>query len=226
MHKVKILLVEPVTHDVKRFIVEKPSGYTFIPGQATDVGLDQPGWENKVQPFSFTSLASDLVLEFNIKTYPVHLHPHHSGFTHQLHQLTAGDYLLLGDPYGTIAYHHPGVFIAAGAGITPFISIIKTLSATNQLAGHKLIFSNKTKQDIIYEKEWEALFPPSDRVFTLTREHLPGYASGRIDAALLHHHLADFAQFFYLCGPKQFVASLKSTLTDLGAASDSIIFEH
>ena len=55
-HVVKILSIEPVTHDVKHFKIEKPAGYSFIPGQATEVAIHKPGWENERRPFTFTSL--------------------------------------------------------------------------------------------------------------------------------------------------------------------------
>jgi ferredoxin-NADP reductase len=36
-HIVKITDAEYITHDVKRFVFEKPAGFEFIPGQAADV---------------------------------------------------------------------------------------------------------------------------------------------------------------------------------------------
>ena len=56
MHSVEILFTEFVTHNVKRFIVEKPEGYSFTPGQATDVAVDQPDWQDRTRPCTFTSL--------------------------------------------------------------------------------------------------------------------------------------------------------------------------
>lgn len=41
-HTVKILMTEFVTHDVKRLIVERPAGYDFTPGQATEVSINLP----------------------------------------------------------------------------------------------------------------------------------------------------------------------------------------
>ena len=43
-HVVKIIDVVQVTHDVKSFKVEKPSGYKYIPGQATEVSINRPGY--------------------------------------------------------------------------------------------------------------------------------------------------------------------------------------
>jgi hypothetical protein len=36
----KIISVESVTHDVKRFTIQKPEGFKFIPGQATEVSIN------------------------------------------------------------------------------------------------------------------------------------------------------------------------------------------
>ena len=75
MHQVKVLLTGFVTHDVTRYIVEKPPGYQFTPGQATKVAIDTDEWRNKKRSFTFTSLNEDLVLEFTIKSYPRDQHP-------------------------------------------------------------------------------------------------------------------------------------------------------
>ena len=55
-HKVKIKRIAKVTHDVKRFVVEKPEGYSFESGQATEVAVNKKGWESARRPFTFTSL--------------------------------------------------------------------------------------------------------------------------------------------------------------------------
>src|SRR5690606_26546769 len=96
-HNVKILSVEPVTHNVKRFRVEKPHGYTFIPGQATEVTVNKEGWRDKRNPFTFTSLNAWDALEFTIKIYD-----DHQGVTHQLGLLEPGDELILHDVWGAI----------------------------------------------------------------------------------------------------------------------------
>jgi ferredoxin-NADP reductase len=48
--------VEPVTHDVKRFTIQKPEGFKFIPGQATEVSINTPALKMKKATFTFTSL--------------------------------------------------------------------------------------------------------------------------------------------------------------------------
>jgi ferredoxin-NADP reductase len=46
-HIVKIVSVESVTHDVKRFTIQKPEGFKFIPGQATEVSINTPALKMK-----------------------------------------------------------------------------------------------------------------------------------------------------------------------------------
>ena len=55
-HIVKIISVENVTHDVKRFTIQKPAGYKFTPGQATEVSINTFALKNEKRPFTFTSL--------------------------------------------------------------------------------------------------------------------------------------------------------------------------
>jgi len=226
MHKVKILDIKPVTHNVKSYTVEKPAGYVYTPGQATDVAINLPGFKNKTHPFTFTSLNSDPNLEFIIKSYPVSQYPNHEGVTEKLAALPAGDELLIDDPWGTIQYKGPGVFIAGGAGITPFIAILRQLHKDNKINSNKLIFSNKTHKDIILEEELKKIFiNPYNLILTLTQEKSNNYGYGRIDKNFLQAHIQNFSQHFYVCGPKPMVADIKEVLSSLGANIDSIVFE-
>lgn len=226
MHKVKILLTEFVTHDVKRIITEKPKGYKFTPGQATEVTINKPKWKNERRPFTFTSLNDDLVLEFTIKGYAKAKYPNHDGMTEAIHKLVAGDELLIDDPWGTIKYKGPGVFIAGGAGLTPFIAILKELSRKDKLKGNKLIFSNKTAKDVIVENQLRAMFEKSDLILTLTREKVTGYEYGRVDKIFLNKHVKNFDQNFYVCGPGKMVVGVREILSKLGANVDTIVFEE
>ena len=63
-HILKIRAIEPVTHNVKHFEVEKPQGYQYIPGQATEVAINNPKWKDERRPFTFTSLNDWDHLEF------------------------------------------------------------------------------------------------------------------------------------------------------------------
>jgi ferredoxin-NADP reductase len=147
-HTVKILDILMITHNVKRFRVEKPQGYSFIPGQATEVSVNIPEFREEKRPFTFTCLNSADFLEFTIKIYP-----EHKGVTNELGKLNPGSELIIRDVWGAISYKGEGVFIAGGAGITPFLSILRDLHQKNKVTGNMLIFANKTRGDIILENE-------------------------------------------------------------------------
>lgn len=218
-HIVKITAIHQVTHDVKNFQFEKPEGYNFIPGQATEIAINKPGWENERRPFTFTSLNNEPSLEFTIKRYA-----DHDGVTNQLHQLQTGDEIILHDVWGAIEYKGPGYFIAGGAGITPFIAILRQLHRDKQLAGNTLFFSNKTAADIIYEEELNTMLG-NNAVYILSREQKEGYEKGPINEDYLRTHVTDFNKHFYVCGPDKMISDVNATLEKLGAKPDLVVFE-
>jgi predicted ferric reductase len=228
-HRVEILQKEFITHDVKRFVIEKPKGYVYKPGQVTNVAIDKSEWKENKHPFTFTSLNNDKILEFIIKSYPISQNPKHSGMTEKLHTLVPGDNLLIDDPWGTIEYKGQGTFIAGGAGITPFIAIFRELQQKSELEGNRLIFSNKTRKDIILEKELRHMFG-DDLILVLTEEEITGYYNKRIDKAFLEENVlnsdTDANQNFYLCGPPKMIGDLKEYLGNLGISLNTVVFER
>jgi len=213
-HIVKIISIEPVTHNVKHFKLEKPKDYQFIPGQATEITINKDKWKNERRPFTFTSLNEWEHLEFTIKIYS-----DHDGVTNQLGQLKAGDELLLHDIWGAIHYTNEGSFIAGGAGVTPFIAIFRQLQKDKKLGNNKLIFSNKTHRDIILKDEFTAMLG-NNFINTLTEEEVPGYDHHRIDEEYLKEKIQDFNQQFYICGPDAMVKGVQEILKNLGATNN------
>jgi cytochrome-b5 reductase len=218
--KAPILTTEFVTRDVKRFIVRKPKGFKFVPGQSALVAINKPGLQDEAHPFTPTSLTDDPVIEFTIKAYPSR-----HGMTERLHRLAAGDELLIKAVFGDIRWKGPGVFIAAGAGITPFVAILRQLRKAGKLAGNSLIFSNKTWADIILEREFRDSLGPRC-IFTLTREKRPGYEHGRIGPRLLSEKIPRFNGHFYVCGPPPFIESVNGMLLKLGAAREKLVYDE
>lgn len=218
-HIIRINHIENVTHNVKRFQFEKPAGYQFTPGQATDVAINKDGWREEKRPFTFTALNEWPYLEFTIKMYT-----DHPGVTNELNTLKPGDELIISDVWGAIEYKGPGYFIAGGAGITPFIAILRQLNKENKLAGNKLFFSNKTTRDIILQEELTAMLN-EDAIYVITNEPDTNYYSGYIDEIFLEKNVDDFSKHFYLCGPDKMIADLQEILKKLGAAPEAVVFE-
>lgn len=213
----KILNTEFLTHNVKRFVVEKPKDWIYTPGQATHLALNLPGWEDQWRPFTFTSLNDWEYLEFIIKIYDAH-----DGVTKQLGKLNAGATILMKDVFGTIAYRGPGIFLAGGAGITPFIAIFRALFFSGNMRNVGLIYSNHYHEDVILHQELSQMLGNAyANVFT--KEGVVGFAEKRIDRKFLVETIRDFDSRFYVCGPTDFVTDITGYLTDLGANTASII---
>ena len=222
-HTLKIKNIQNVTHDVKSFTIEKPDGYDFEPGQATEVAIDKDGWREEKRPFTFTSLPEDDELEFTIKIYP-----EHDGVTEQIGKLEVGDAFLVDDAWGTIQYDGEGVFIAGGAGVTPFIAILRDLNKNGEIGNNTLIFSNKTEKDIILQKEFEDILG-NQFINVITDEEPSGdhvFLDGFIDKEFLASLINDFDQPFYVCGPGPFNDAIMGYLKELGADPEALVFEE
>ena len=216
---VPIKSIYKVTHDVVKIVLQKPRGYTFTPGQATEVSINKENWKEERRPFTFTCLPDDDYLEFTIKTYPSR-----QGVTNQLLYLKAGDELILRDVWGAISYKGEGIFIAGGAGITPFLSIFRWLASQNKITGNKLIFANKTKADIIHEEEFRRLLGNSF-INILSDETVEGYAHGFITEEFLKMNTGTAKNKFYVCGPPPMMDAIQKILTHMGVADDAVVVE-
>ena len=217
MHKLKILKTHYITHDVKRFVLEKPAGFEYAPGQSARISINLPGWEDKKRPFSFTSLNHWDNLEFIIKIYE-----ENNGVSSQMAKLNPGDELLLHDVFGTIQYKGPGIFIAGGTGITPFIAIFRALYESGNLRRVALLYSNKSSHDIILHDELTTMLGPAYKnVFT--REGVIGFRERRIDRKFLIETIGNFNSRFYFCGPKKFTEEICDALVSLGADPEFLV---
>ncbi|TWU21615.1 Benzoate 1,2-dioxygenase electron transfer component [Novipirellula galeiformis] len=225
-HRGRILHREPLAKNVHCYVVEKPNGFVFRPGQAVELSIDEENWRDKKHPFTITSVPNNPCLEFIIKSYPTSDFPDHCGMTEHLgRDLQRGDRVIFSDAWGAIEYKGPGVFIAGGAGITPFIAILRQLEQDKAIDGNCMFFSNRNAEDVFLQSELIRTF--GTRVIcTLTGEAHRDYESGRIDKAWLQAHVDDFHQPFYLCGPPAMVQDIRETLQQLGAKPDSLVFEE
>jgi ferredoxin-NADP reductase len=207
------------THNVNTYRVDKPGGFQFEPGQATDLSLRIPGWESEKRPFTFTALPQDNFLEFTIKSYD-----DHDGVTHQLHSLKPGDQFEISDAWGAIHYEGEGVFIAGGAGVTPFIAILRNLHHQGKIGKNRLLFSNKTDADIILRNEFEQMLG-RNIINVITQDKKSPFYRDKIDKAFLEQNAAPFNQHFYVCGPDPFNEAMLQYLKELGATAESLVFE-
>ncbi|MEQ5789438.1 flavodoxin reductase [Muricauda sp. NFXS6] len=219
-HTVKIKSIELINYNVLRIVTEKPNDYNFEPGQATEISINQENWKDEKRPFTFTNLPTEDVLEFTIKVYP-----EHDGVTAKLTELDVGDELVVGDVFGAIKFKGNGIFLAGGAGVTPFIAIFKSLEEQSKMSNNTLIFANKTVKDIFLE-DWFSSLLGSNFLNILSKEDAEKYAHGHIDEKYLKDTVSDFLQYFYVCGPPKMIESVVEDLKKLGAKDDKIVTEE
>ncbi|MEZ4855988.1 MAG: FAD-binding oxidoreductase [Gelidibacter sp.] len=220
MKTVKIISIQKATHDVVHIKTEKPTEIDYLPGQAVDVALNTPQMKDELRAFTFTSLPNDAFLEFYIKIYP-----EHDGVTKQIATLKKNDTLLIGDTFGDITYKGEGLFLAGGAGITPFLAILKNLEAQNKIGNNKLIFANKTSKDIIENNYFERLLKTN---FTnvLSEEQNAKMQYGYITKELIKSNINNKQQFYYLCGPPPMMDAVLKHLEILGIDKSKIVKEQ
>lgn len=162
-----------------------------------------------------------------------------SGFVND--NLQAGDELEVMNPHGNFfveprpdAETHYVAF-AAGSGITPIYSILKTHLALEKKAQFSLFYTNQNVHSIILKEEIEAIknqyldrFSP---YFFLTQEDRDvSLFNGRMDEekmGLIGKYLLDFksVDHYFLCGPEEMIFMIRDFLTAQGVAESKIHFE-
>lgn len=212
--------IQFITHDVVQIRTDRPYSVKFLPGQATHVSVDRPDWWDKKRPFTFTSTPDADYLEFTIKVYR-----EHNGVTNEIGKLTIGDTLRIHDVFGAIHYKGEGTFIAGGAGVTPFISILRTQKQQGKLGRNTLLFANKTRADIILKSELEKMLG-QHFINILSEENHPDFVHGFFTQHFIGEHLRSRTRPIYICGPQPMIKLVQSALLGLGVSHQFIVKEE
>lgn len=155
-------------------------------------------------------------------------------------QLKPGDVLEVMPPVGKFNTElHPGqqknyFAFAAGSGITPVISLIKTTLAMEKNSRFTLVFGNRNRGSVIFFEELESIknqyMERFSLVHILSRERTDTELNfGRIDAGKLEdlNRLEDFSGVdeFFICGPEEMIFTVKAFLEKKGIGKKNIHFE-
>jgi ring-1,2-phenylacetyl-CoA epoxidase subunit PaaE len=155
--------------------------------------------------------------------------------------LQVGDLLELMPPLGkfhvepNVVNHHHYAAFAAGSGITPILSIIKSILLNEPKSSFTLVYGNRNRHSIIFKEALESLknqFMDRFRIIhILSREKTDaGINFGRIDAikcADLFDKIISLNSIdsYYLCGPEEMVFSIKTYLENQAIDPKKIHFE-
>ena len=156
-------------------------------------------------------------------------------------KLKPGDTLEVHPPEGKFVYEpkqddhkHSYAAFAAGSGITPVLSIIKSVLESEKHSRFVLVYGNKTPDETIFFKQLlELQMEHPDRLFiefvySKTKEEASHY--GRIDAGTVNYVIKNkfkdttFTRF-YLCGPEEMINNVTEILTTNGIKKEDILFE-
>lgn len=125
-------------------------------------------------------------------------------------------------PPKSLTPKHYALF-AAGIGITPLFSILKTVMETSLAKNVTLIFSIRSPESFIYQKELEELQKKfKDK---LKIQLVISKKEGRLDSEKLSRILKNFDlenSLFYLCGPKDYMGMISKNLLDSKVPQENI----
>ena len=189
----------------------------FNPGQFAFFKFigDQVGSES--HPFSISSS----ILEDNIKITVKNL----GDYTSTLLNLKIGDTVLIDGPYGNFSYkkiqNKKQIWIAGGIGITPFLSMAKSIEDEYDV---DLYYSVKENKEGVYMNELQEISQKSPNFkFNLWSASLNGFLNAGVVANLSKG--LDSKDIF-LCGPPVFMESLKNQFLTLGVDISKIHYEN
>lgn len=205
-------------------------GILFEPGQFGWVIIGRGPFALTQHPFSFSSSAEvdDGSVEMTIKAA--------GDFSSTIGDVKIGTRAWVDGPHGVFTPDRnegPGfVLIGGGVGITPLMSILRTMADRSDRRPVLLIAANPRLEDVTFLEEIEALTDRLDltvvHVFERPDHDWSG-ERGYVDAELLRRHLPQRAerQQYFMCGPPPMLDALETALgDDLGIPLDRIHTER
>ncbi len=238
-HKIRVKEVRKETNDTVSVALEVPTElndtFRYTQGQYLTFRIFQNGEEIRR---SYSICSSPLDNEWRVAIKKVR---DGKFSTYANDTLSSGAILEVMPPMGK--FHTPleadqqrsYVLFAAGSGITPILSLIKTILRTETLSQVTLFYSNKSAGSIIFKEELEGLknkfLGRLSINYLLSREKMDSELfQGRLDKnkcqSLINTipHILNADEYF-LCGPLEMIESVKETLLESGIDRKKIHFE-
>jgi ring-1,2-phenylacetyl-CoA epoxidase subunit PaaE len=213
---------------------ELHANYTFLAGQYINLRLTLDNQEIR-RAYSICSAPDSDELRIAVKAVPKGLF---SQFANT--KLKAGDVLEVGKPEGKFTFEPQAdrqrnyAAFVAGSGITPAISILKSVLKNEPKSSFVLVYGNKSPEETIFHQELHDL--QSQYMGRLFVHYVYSQAkseealSGRIDKSTVNyilkekHASLDFDKF-YLCGPEEMINTVSDALKEKNIKESNIKFE-
>ena len=230
----KLKARKEIAEGTMAFLLEKPAGFDFKPGQAMEVKLANPvetDAEGNSRAFSIASAPYEPDIMFATRMRD-------TAMKRCLRGIPVGTELEVDGPWGDLKLHtratRPAVFIAGGIGITPFRSMVMD-AAKNKLA-HKiwLFYSNRRPEDAAFLDDLtraERENPNFKMIATMTemeKSSRPWTGKrGFVTKEMIGAAIPSWSEpIFYLAGPGGMLNAMHKLLLDAGVSEDDIRAEE
>jgi ring-1,2-phenylacetyl-CoA epoxidase subunit PaaE len=213
---------------------EFKANYTFVAGQYVNLRLTLDGQEIR-RAYSICSSPESGELRIAVKAVKDGAF---SQFANT--KLKAGDVLEVGTPEGKFTFEPQTdkqknyAAFAAGSGITPILSILKTVLKSEPQSSFVLVYGNKSPEETIFHQELHDLhLKYTGRLFVhyvYSQAKADGELFGRIDKSAVNfvlsnkHKELEFDKF-YLCGPEEMINMVSKVLKEHNIKDSAIKFE-
>lgn len=201
----------------------------YWPGQYAAIGFkngDRP--LSPMRCFSMVSSPNSADLQFSMRP--------HGKFTKKVAKLQAGDNVKVQGPFGNFVLDPSDsniIMLAAGIGITPFMSMLRYAVETRMTKPITLLYACPSRSDIPFKTELEKLIAckPNLRVVFVVKQGVSDPADniyvGRVDESLLRKITEQKWQPFtyFICGPNSFTNSLQQILKQHDVEDSRIVTE-
>ena len=189
--------------------------FPFEPGQFAFVTIDAEGFR-EAHPFTISSGAEEDRLRFTMKVL--------GDYTRRVRdELTAGPDVAIEGPYGRfnpLKDSRKQVWIAGGIGITPFLSVLRTMGPGHNRTIH-LYYCVRAAREALFLDELETR---AAQMGDVTITLLESDAGKLIDADVIDTDLGGALKdwSYYLCGPKPMTAAVSNGLAGKGVSGRHI----
>jgi len=239
-HSLKVVAKSREARDAVRIALDVPEElreeFAFLPGQHLPVQVERDGKRLR-RTYSICSRRDQWPLEIGIRVQPGGQFSEYAA-----NELQAGDELQVMPPNGQFHVEPEAtdgrcyLGIAAGSGITPVLSIIKSVLDSEKDSRVILFYGNRKQRTTMFIEDLYALknrFP--DRLqlhFVFSQEEQEfGVAAGRIDADKLkelHSHFCSGIEVdeAFVCGPDSMIDTVSAALVELGMHADCVHAER
>ncbi|MFJ8597818.1 2Fe-2S iron-sulfur cluster-binding protein [Streptomyces shenzhenensis] len=231
LRKVRIAEVRRETPSAVTLVLEdageNPGSFDFRPGQFFTLVADIDGRPVR-RAYSASSAPGSPRLEVTVK------HVEGGRFSTHVHRsLRAGDRLAVRGPSGSFhAEPQPPdeiVLVAAGSGVTPMMSMIRTQLADRPGRDRiALLYSSRSAEEIIFADELTRL--AKDHPDRLSVTHVLTRRDGRLDADGIRRWITGLSPardaHYYTCGPEPLMDAVQTALTGLGVPDERVHHER